>query len=843
MSSFLLASCLGAVGGVSSTQVAFAEELDLRGAIVPTGGIWLEQLELAGMTSGFGRPSPATAISGNPLSIGGVAFKHGVGSHAESEATFSLDGTAQRFVAEVGVDDDLDCLTGMNATKMAAVRFKVFLDGKLAADSGVMKHGQAPKRLSVDLKGKKQIRLELKKEKGARFNHASWGGAAFVLGQGGAAPAPVGAKPGENLPTLSADEVTLVKGEGSPKNVFWIQSLDLTKARFVTAKTIASGKTPAGAPLLLAGQNYNKGFAVEGDTEMALELGGGAKRFVARVGVDGARACEKTMAGGAVRMEVWGDAKKLWDSGLTHGYQGAFDVSLDVTNVKTLLVVTKLVDGAAVTTSWAGAVLVLDSAKKVTPKLVQLPEPPRPSIARARPNELGIHGATITGGSPGKAFLFRIPATGKKPLSYAVKGLPAGLELNNTTGVVSGKPAKAGSYSATLSVKDASGAEVSRGLKIEIGVNKLALTPPMGWNSWNVWGLDVGDDKIRRAADSLVSSGLADHGFAFVNIDDAWEAGRSPKGEILPNDKFPNMVALSDYVHSKGLKMGIYSSPGPKTCGMYEGSYKHEKQDANTYAKWGVDLLKYDWCSYGGVAKGNDRAANMLPYEIMGKALRGSGRDVVYSLCQYGMSNVWEWGRQVGGHYWRTTGDIVDTWSSVDTIGFSQAGKESFAGPGGWNDPDMLVLGKVGWSAKLRSTRLTPAEQVTHMTLWTMLSSPLLIGADLDQLDPWTIDLLTNDEVIAINQDELGRAAGRVLDDGGNEVWTRPLSDGSVAVAVFNRGPVGSKMKLDLAKLGLNGKRTVRDVWQRQDLGVREGSFDVDLISHGAVLFKVAAAN
>lgn len=834
--SVVMALELGAPG-------AGAQEADLRGAAPPPSGIWLEQLDLSGMTSGFGEPVPRAAVSGNPISIGGVAFTHGVGTHADGEVTFDLDGKAERFMAEVGVDDDLSCLDSMGAPKLAAVKFKVYVDGKLAADSGVMKHGQAPKRLSVDLKGRKKLRLELKKEPGARFNHATWGGAAITLGEGAATPRAVGSKATATArASLSTDEAALLRSKTPTKNVFFLQSLDLTKARFASPKSIAAGKTPGGTPLLLAGETYPAGFSVDGDSEIVLDLAGGAKRFVARVGIDGARSCEKVMNGGASRAEVWADAKKIFDSGTIHGYNKPIDISLDVTGVKTLLVASRLVEGASVPTTWAGAALILDPAKKATPKLVQLPEPPRPAVARSRPNELGIHGPGITGGSPGKPFLFRIPATGKKPLSYAATGLPAGLELNTSTGVIAGKPAKAGSHLVTLTVKDSLGAETTRPLKIEIGSNKLALTPPMGWNSWNVWGLDVSDQNIRRAADSLITSGLADHGFAFINIDDAWEGKRNAKGEIEPNEKFPNMVALSEYVHGKGLKMGIYSSPGPKTCGMYEGSYRHEKQDAQTYAKWGVDLLKYDWCSYGGVAKGSSREELMKPYILMGKALRSTSRDVVYSLCQYGMGNVWEWGRKVGGHYWRTTGDIVDTWSSVDSIGFGQAGKDSFAGPGGWNDPDMLVLGKVGWSKKLRDTRLTPAEQVTHMTLWSLLASPLLIGADLDQLDPWTLDLLTNDEVIAVNQDELGRAAARVVDDAGSEVWTRPLADGSLAVGVFNRGPVGTNVKVDLGKLGRAGKQNVRDLWQRQDLGAREGAFDVDVISHGAVLFKVAAA-
>lgn len=829
-----------ALAFLSEATIVSAQEADLRGASPPPAAVWLDQLDLSGMTSGFGEPVSMSAVSGNPISIGGVAFVHGVGTHADGEATFELDGKAERFFADVGIDDDISCLDSMGAAKMAAVKFRVYVDGKLAADSGVMKHGQPPKRLSVDLKGKKKLRLELKKQPGARFNHATWAGAAVVLSEGAALPKPLGTKAKPSA-RLSADETAILFNR-APKNVFFVHSLDLAKARFASAKTIASGRTPAGGPLLLGGQVYPTGFSVDGDAEIVLDLAGAAKRFVARVGIDGGRACEKVMNGGASRAEVWADAKKIFDSGIIHGFNKPVDISLDLTGVKTLLITSRLAEGASVPTTWVGAALVMDATKRVTPKLAQLPDPPRPAVARSRPYELGIRGPAITGGSPGKPFLFRIPATGKKPLGFAATGLPAGLELNATTGVIAGKPLKPGSHIVNLQVKDASGAEVTRLLKIEIGNNKLALTPPMGWNSWNVWGLDVSDQNIRRAADSLITSGLADHGFAFINIDDAWEGGRSAKGEIEPNEKFPNMVALSEYVHGKGLKMGIYSSPGPKTCGMYEGSYKHEKQDAQTYAKWGVDLLKYDWCSYGGVAKGNSRADLMKPYVLMGKALRSTSRDIVYSLCQYGMGDVWEWGREVGGHYWRTTGDIVDTWSSVDSIGFGHAGKERFAGPGGWNDPDMLVLGKVGWSKKLRDTRLTPAEQVTHMTLWSLLASPLLIGADLDQLDAWTLDLLTNDEVIAVNQDELGRAAARVVDDAGSEVWTRPLADGSLAVGVFNRGPVGAKVKVDLAKLGRAGKQSVRDLWQRQDLGAREGAFDVDVISHAALLFKVSAA-
>ena len=289
----------------------------------------------------------------------------------------------------------------------------------------------------------------------------------------------------------------------------------------------------------------------------------------------------------------------------------------------------------------------------------------------------------------------------------------------------------------------------------------------MGWNSWNCWAGAIDDAKVRAAADAMVASGLAAHGYEYINIDDTWEKGRDANGEVLGNEKFPDMKALADYVHGKGLKLGIYSSPGPRTCANFEGSYQHEEQDAKTYAKWGIDYLKYDWCSYGEIARSRELSELKKPYAVMRDALDKCGRDIVYSLCQYGMGKVWEWGESIGANCWRTGGDINDSWGSVVECGFSQDGHQKFAGPGHWNDPDMLVVGMVGWSANLHPSKLTHNEQVTHITLWSLLSSPLLIGCDMARLDQFTSDLLMNDEVIAINQDPLGKPAGRVVQSEG----------------------------------------------------------------------------
>jgi alpha-galactosidase len=338
----------------------------------------------------------------------------------------------------------------------------------------------------------------------------------------------------------------------------------------------------------------------------------------------------------------------------------------------------------------------------------------------------------------------------------------------------------------------------------------------------------------------MVKSGLAAHGFQYINIDDAWMGRRNAQGEIQPNKRFPDMKALADYVHSKGLKLGIYSSPGPRTCQGLEGSWQHEQQDASTYGRWGIDYLKYDLCSYRQMLKDRNNVAELQkPYRVMRAALDKTPRDITYSVCEYGMGKVWEWGSQVSANLWRTTGDIRDSWASLSRIGFSQSGHEQFAGPGHWNDMDMLVLGRVGWGRNLHPTRLTPNEQITHMSLWCLLASPLLIGCDLSQLDKLTLDLLTNDEILDIDQDPLGKQASRCTQDGSLEVWARRLYDGTLAVGLFNRGTEAARVAVKWTDLGLIGSQPVRDLWQQKDLGAFTDEFGIRVPPHGAVLVKV----
>lgn len=366
----------------------------------------------------------------------------------------------------------------------------------------------------------------------------------------------------------------------------------------------------------------------------------------------------------------------------------------------------------------------------------------------------------------------------------------------------------------------------------------LAATPPMGWNSWNHFAGNVNDADVRAAADAMVASGMRDAGYIYVNIDDTWEGQRDAQGNIQSNSKFPDMKALADYVHSKGLKLGIYSSPGPKTCAGYEGSYGHEQQDANTYAKWGIDYLKYDLCSYGKImekeAPGNKQKQwEMMQqaYEKMHQALLNTHRPIVFSLCQYGFDAVWNWGPKVGGNLWRTTGDIKDNYDRMSVIGFAQAGLSKYAAPGHWNDPDMLEIG---------NGHMKPDEYRTHMSLWAILAAPLLAGNDLSKMDDMTKSILLNKEVIAVDQDRLGIQGDRVSATGPFEIWMKPLEGGAKAVALFNRSEAEYPITVHLKAVGFDGPVHARDLWAHKDLGTLQGSYTAMVPRHGVVMLRLS---
>jgi alpha-galactosidase len=623
-------------------------------------------------------------------------------------------------------------------------------------------------------------------------------------------------------------------------------------------------------PLTIGGQVFEHGFGTHAESTLNVNLNGEARMFTASVGVDDE--VNKNPASSVV-FNVVGDGKNLWTSGVMHAGETAKRCEVEVTGVKMLsLEVGDADDGIEYDhADWADAKFLTVSATTFAVSgEVPLPVVTPYILTPADPATPRINGASIFGVRPGSPFLFTISASGERPMKFSVQKLPKGLRLDDQTGRITGALKEPGEYTVTLRAKNSIG-QAERQFRIVCG-DQIALTPPMGWNSWNCFAGAVSQDRVKRAADAMVKSGLINHGWTYINVDDFWQNHRDSsdqtlrgpfrdaKGEIVPNSRFPDMKGMADYIHSLGLKAGLYSSPGPWTCGGCAASWKHEEQDAQTYARWGFDYLKYDWCSYGDVADGKDPDSSKVPtwhdgkhsdvevaeypYQVMGKSLRNQPRDIVFSLCQYGMNDVWNWGGSVLGNCWRTTGDITDNWRSMSGIGFRQEKEAPLAKPGNWNDPDMLIVGEVGWG-NLHPTGLTVDEQYTHISLWCMLAAPLLIGCDMEKLDAFTLNLLGNDEVLALDQDPLGKEATRVWSEKNVQLYVKPLADGSRGAGFFNLGK--QPVTLDFTQfqaIGLSGVLHVRDLWRQQDLPDTTpgaGPLTLTIPAHGVVLYKFTA--
>jgi alpha-galactosidase len=407
----------------------------------------------------------------------------------------------------------------------------------------------------------------------------------------------------------------------------------------------------------------------------------------------------------------------------------------------------------------------------------------------------------------------------------------------------------------TLQATNARGS-VQRKLKIVCG-DMLALTPPMGWNHWYAHYNRITDAMMREAADIMDRSGMADVGYQYVNIDDCWMNSekqkdllrvgplRDERGNMIPNKHFPDMKALTDYIHAKGLKAGIYTSPGPQTCAGFAGSYEHEAQDARQFADWGFDFLKYDWCSYSRVVKG-DKSLETLkkPYRQMGEILKQLPRDVVFNLCQYGWGNVWEWGAEVGGHCWRTAGDLGFELDRIFEVALKNAEHRAWSKPGSWNDPDYIQIGHIGNARGMgepKPTTLSPNEQYAFMSLWCLMASPLFYSGDMSRLDELTLSVLCNPEVIAVDQDALGESARLVLISEKTFLMVKNMEDGSKAVGMFNRGVASVPVTAKWPDLGVKGKQKVRDLWRQKELGVFESQFQSQVPGRGVLLVRLRA--
>ncbi len=516
-----------------------------------------------------------------------------------------------------------------------------------------------------------------------------------------------------------------------------------------------------------------------------------------------------------------------------------------------------------------GAMLLSGSILAASPQSEGLDTLKKYILTPAPPATPRINGAKVFGVRPGSQFLFTVAATGDRPMTFGAENLPSGLKLDPQSGRITGKIEKEGEYNVTLVAKNRLG-ETKRDFRIIVG-DRIALTPPMGWNSWNCWGDAVSQEKVLSSAKAMVEKGLINHGWQYINIDDGWQGLRGGDHHaVMTNAKFPDMKGLADEIHDMGLKIGIYSGPWVGTyaghlgsyCdnadGIYDwvakyanenyryvdptketkhgvnyhhGKYSFVRNDVAQWMEWGIDYLKYDW-------NPND----YYHVKEMHDALRAYPRDVVYSLSNsapYGDAPMFE----EMANCWRTTGDIRDTWERMSSLGFGQTKWAPYWGPGHWPDPDMLVVGMVGWGPKLHYTRLTPDEQYTHISLWALLSAPLLIGCDMAQLDDFTLSLLTNDEVIDINQDILGKPAMVVSQKGDVTIYAKPLEDGSMAVGLFNLGDSPTNATVTWKTVGLRGEQTVRDLWRQQDVAKSDQEFSTDLPAHGVRLIKLYPGN
>jgi alpha-galactosidase len=617
--------------------------------------------------------------------------------------------------------------------------------------------------------------------------------------------------------------------------------------------TAQANKSIQGQPLSIGGRKFQHGVGTHAVSRCLVDLQGGSETFSAWVGIDDEMAKRRS----SVEFEVKGDRKSLWTSGVMRAGDAPKEVRLNIRGIRRLeLLVSDAGDGTdSDHADWADAKFeVSGKAPRMpvaarTPPYILTPQPP------ATPR---INGARVFGVRPGSPFLFTIPATGDRPMTFSVDNLPAGLRVDPQSGQITGALQEKGEYRVTFVAANARGT-ARRPFKIICG-GTLALTPHMGWNSWYVWESHVTDQIMRAAADAMVTNGMINHGYMYVNIDDCWSvkpdstdqsmlgAPRDARGMINSNKRFPDMKAMTDYIHARGLKAGIYTSPGPLTCAGHIGAYQHEELDAQRYAEWGFDFLKHDWCSYGGVAKNNSLPELKKPYELMSRLLRQQKRDIVLNLCQYGMGSVWEWGKSVGGHSWRTAGDLGGSFegiaSAVYRDGFGLNGREKWAGPGGWNDPDYLLIGYLSnWQGQTVPTPLTTDEQYTQVSLWCLLAAPLILSGDINRLDEFTLSLLSNDEVIEVDQDPLGQQAHRVAlnEESETEVWAKNMEDGSKAVGLFNVDAFDSHpITVHWSDLGITGAWKVRDLWRQQDRGQSASQFQAQVPAHGVVMLRLA---
>jgi len=670
-----------------------------------------------------------------------------------------------------------------------------------------------------------------------------------------------------------------------PDDDVLLSSLDVSNicSAGIGNKKITPDRNIYGQPLSIGGKVFENGCGMLAHGIIYVDLNKSVGRFSCYVGVDDAG----TEPNVAVKFRVLGDGRELYNSGIMKRGDAPKAVDVNIADINQMVLVAlprgvpkhgdcssySIGDGSAA--DWADAKF---QRVKEMPRIV-LPPMEEPYIltppAPAKPR---INGPKVYGVRPGNPVFFTIPTTGLRPIKFAVQNMPKGLSVDEASGIITGSIEKEGQYPVMLIAENAHGKD-QRKFRFIVG-DMLALTPYMGWNSWYVYLDDVNDKKIRQAADAMVKSGMINYGYTYVNIAEAWmmkPASDDPllldgvadvkdmqrridgykfkpkcdyayipnprdcNGMINSNEKFPDMKGLADYVHGLGLKIGLYSSPGTLTCAGNIGSFRHEDKDAERYAQWGFDYLMYDLCNYVSPDYAS-KSEMQKPFRIMGEALQRQKRDIVYNICEYGDLDVWEWAVEAGGNSWRTDKDIGwiinphSLYYNITTVGFGQNGLEAYAGPGHWNDLDFIMSYK---NSPPHYYRISPNEQYTYMSLWAMLAAPLIYGGDMTKLDAFNLNVLCNNEIIAVNQDPLGQQAHRITLDDDGQVWAKDMEDGSKAVGLFNTTEYETKMSVKFDQLGIKGKCQVRDLWRQKDLGVFNEKFEMSVPRHGAAVIQL----
>ncbi len=627
-------------------------------------------------------------------------------------------------------------------------------------------------------------------------------------------------------------------------------------------QSVVANVNQKGNPITISGIKYKKGIGLESTSVMAFLLNEKGVRFFAEVGVD-------DMGNDSIplRFFVLADRKIIFDSGemLPGDKPKVVDVSIEGVGRLGLLVLGKGAGYPKNVGSWANASITVNQADY--PKTI--PNDGEKYLLTPAPSPMPkINSPKIFGAKPGNPFMYFIAATGEKPMVFKALHLPDGLKLDSLTGNITGVVHKKSVFSVDLVAQNALG---SHKQKVVFKISDtISLTPPMGWNGWNSWAREIDQQKVINSSKALLNNRLLDYGWHYINIDDAWQGQRGGEfGGLLANEKFPSFDKMIDTLHQWGLKVEVYSTPwissyagfpggsSNEENGFYSedirqnkrnyryiGKHRFEEQDARQWAKWGVDYLKYDW------------RIEVSSAERMRNALNKVNRDIVYSISNSApLNNVKDWVRLT--NVFRSGPDIRDSWTSVYLSTFKLSDWTPFGGPGHWIDPDMLVIGNVTTGSPMHPTRLTPDEQYSHFSMHCLLAAPLLIGCPMDQLDAFTINLLTNTEVIEVNQDPLGKSASLIKLENNYQIWKKPLEDGSFAIGIFNANPLGNipheyfrwgdeqplNITLDLKDLQINGPVSVRDLWRQEDLVPWEGKKSFLIPHHGVYLFKISPLN